>query len=88
MSQHKSRQTESACIATSKCVKSHNIMSLLRDMKLTSRDNIFLSRDNIFLSRDKSVDLNGFYHVARLCLNVCDIILSAYDKFLACDVIY
>ena len=47
MSQHcKSRQTESACIATSKCVK----VSLLRDMKP-------MSRDRIFLSRDKSVDL-------------------------------
>ena len=43
MSEHcKSRQTESASIATS---KSHNIMPLLRDMKLSSRD--------------KSVDLIG-----------------------------
>ena len=32
--------------------KSHNIMSLLRDMKL-------MSHDRIFLSRDKSVDLTG-----------------------------
>ena len=32
--------------------KSHNIMSLLRNMKL-------MSRDRIFLSRDKSVDLTG-----------------------------
>ena len=32
--------------------KSHNIMSLLHDMKL-------MSRDRIFLSRDKSVDLTG-----------------------------
>ena len=32
--------------------KSHNIMSLLRDMKL-------MSCDRIFLSRDKSVDLTG-----------------------------
>ena len=49
MSQHcKSRQTESACIAASK--KIHNIMSLLRDMKV-------VLRDRIFLSRDKSVDL-------------------------------
>ena len=46
-----SSQTESACIATSKCV-SHNIMSLLRDMKI-------MSRDRIFLSLDKSVDLTG-----------------------------
>ena len=45
MSQHcKSGQTESACIATSKCVKV-NIMSLLRDMKI--------------MSRDKNVDLTG-----------------------------
>ena len=52
MSQHcKSRQTESAFIAMSKC-KSHNIMSLLRDMKL-------MSRDRIFLSCDKNVDLTG-----------------------------
>ena len=27
-----------------------------------------------------------FYHVARHCSNVCDIIFSAYDKFLTCDV--
>ena len=53
--------------------KSHNIMSLLRDMKL--------------MSRDKNADLTGvFYHVARHYLNVCDIIFSVYDKFLACDV--
>ena len=32
--------------------KSHNIMSLLRDMKL-------VSRYTVFLSRDKSVDLTG-----------------------------
>ena len=32
--------------------KSHNIMSLLRDMKL-------MARDRKFLSRDKSVDLTG-----------------------------
>ena len=46
MSQHcKSSQTESAYIATSKMCKSHNIMSLQRDMKI--------------MSRDKSVDLTG-----------------------------
>ena len=54
--------------------KSHNIMSLLRDMKL-------MSRDRIFLSRDKSVDLIGVYHVARHYLNICDKIFSAFDKF-------
>ena len=48
--------------------KSHNIMSLLHDMKL-------VSSDRIFLSRDKSVDSN-----------VCDLIFSVCDKFLACDV--
>ena len=45
-----------------------------------------MSRDRIFLSRDKSVDLTGFYHFPRHCLNVCDIIFSACDKFLTCDV--
>ena len=41
-----SSQNETACNATSKCInKSHNIMSLLRDMKL--------------MSLDKSVDLSG-----------------------------
>ena len=45
MSQHcKSSQTESARVATSKCIKV-TTMSLLRDMKL--------------MSRDKSVDLTG-----------------------------
>ena len=53
-------------------------MSLLRDMKC-------MSRDRIFLSRDKSVDLIGVLS-CRETLNVCDIIFSAYDKFLACDV--
>ena len=64
MSQHcTSSQTESACIATSKCIKKcmycnfkmykiHNIMLFLRDMQL-------MSRDRIFLSRNKSVDLTG-----------------------------
>ena len=53
MSQHcKSGQTESACIATYKCIKITTLCQLLRDMKL-------MSRDRIFLSRDKSVDLNG-----------------------------
>ena len=47
-----SRQTESAYNATSKCIKVTTIMSLLRDMKLTSRD-------RIFLSHYKSVDLTG-----------------------------
>ena len=47
-----SGQTESACNATSKCIKVTTIMSLLRDMKL-------MSHDRIFLSRDKSVDLTG-----------------------------
>ena len=48
-----SSQNETACNATCKCInKSDNIISLLRDMKL-------MSRDRIFLSRDKSVDLSG-----------------------------
>ena len=52
LSQHgKCSQTESACIATSKH-KSHDIMFLLRDIKL-------LLCNRIFLSRDKSVDLDG-----------------------------
>ena len=38
-------------------VKSHNIMSLLRDIKL-------MSGDRIFLSCDKIVDLTGFHHDA------------------------
>ena len=50
-----------------KMYKSHNVMSLIRDMKL-------MSRDRIFLSCDKSVDLTGVYHVARHCFDVCDII--------------
>ena len=54
-------------------------MSLLRDMKL-------MSRDRIFLSLDKSVDLTGVLSCRETLLNVCDIIISAYDKFLACDV--
>ena len=47
------------------------------------------------MSRDKNVDFTGvlscrvtkmltlleFYHVARHCLNACDIIFSACDKF-------
>ena len=33
------------------------------------------------MSRDKSVDLTGVYHVARHCLNVCDIIFPVCDKF-------
>ena len=55
--------------------KSHNIMSLLGDMKL-------MSGDRIFLSRDKSVDLTGVLPY----LNACDVIFSGYDKFLTCDV--
>ena len=49
-----SSQTESACNATFKCTKvlMYLIMSLLRDMKL-------MSRNRLFLSRDKSVDLTG-----------------------------
>ena len=69
--QCKSSQTESAGIATSKRIKVTTV-SLLRDVKL--------------MSRDKSVDLTGVYHVVRHYLNVCDIIFSTYDKFLACDV--
>ena len=38
-------------------VLSHNIMSLLRDMKL-------MSRDRIFLSSDKSVDLGSYHFLA------------------------
>ena len=45
-----SSQTESEC--NFKMYKSHNIVSLLRDMKL-------MSRDRIFLSHDKCVDLTG-----------------------------
>ena len=37
-----SSQAESACNATSKCMKVTTIMSLLRDMKLMSRDRIFV----------------------------------------------
>ena len=54
-------------------------MSLLRDMKL-------MSRDRIFLPFGKIVYLSGIYHVARHCLNVYDIIFSACDKFLALHV--
>ena len=37
-----------------------------------------LLRDMKFLSHDKSIDLTS--------LNVCDIIISVYDKFIWCDV--
>ena len=56
-----------------------DMMSLLRDIK-------FVSHDRIFLLPDKSVDLTGVYHIKRHYLNVCDIIISAYDKVLRCDV--
>ena len=46
-------------------------MSLLRDKKL--------------MSRDKSVNWSLSCRTT-LSVNVCDIIFSAYDKFLACDV--
>ena len=47
-----SSQTESACNTTPKMYKSHNIMSLLRDMKLMSHDRIFCRA---------SVDLTGVF---------------------------
>ena len=50
-------------------------MSILRNMKLMPRDRI-----------TKVLTYLEFYHVARHCLDLCDIIFSAYDKFLACDV--
>ena len=59
--------------------KSHNIMLLPRDIKL-------MSRDRMFCRAAKVLTLLKFCHVGRHCLNVCDIIISAYDKFLSCDV--
>ena len=60
--------------------KSHNIMSLLRDIKR-------MSRDRIFLSHDKNVDFTG---VLLCCATLFECLrhnhLSLYDKFLACDV--
>ena len=43
--------------------KSHNVMSLLRDMKL-------MSRDRVFLSRNKSIDLTGVLCRATLRHNL------------------
>ena len=74
-----SSQTESACIAASKCIKVTKIMSLLRDMKL-------MSRDRIFLSRDKSVGLTGVL-LCRATLFEC--LRQNYlslRQVLACDV--
>ena len=54
-------------------------MSLLRDMKL-------VSRDTTFCHATKVSTLLEFSYVARHCLghclNVCDVIISGYDKFL------
>ena len=47
----KSRQTESACIATSKCGKSQHNVTPMRHEAHVAQQNI--------LSRDKSVDLTG-----------------------------
>ena len=49
-----------------------HIISILRDIKL--------------VSRNKSVDLAESYYVRQRCLNVSNMIISAYDKFLWCDV--
>ena len=46
-----------------------------------------MSRDRIFLSRDKSVDLTGDLSCRATLFERLRHIFSAYDKFLACDVI-
>ena len=73
MSQHcTSSQTENACIATSEGIKSqHNVTTM---------------RNETHVARQKVLTEREFYHVAQHCLNICDLIFSAYDKFLACDV--
>ena len=47
-----SSQTENACIATSKCIKSqHNVTSARHEIRVT--------RQNIFVESTKGVDLTG-----------------------------
>ena len=60
--------------------KSHNIMTLLRDMKL-------MSQDRIFLSRYKSVDLTGVL-ARRMIMFEClrHNLLSLRQVQPACDV--
>ena len=63
-------------------------MSLLCDMKFMSRDkSVDLScRATHLLSRDKSVDFTGVLSCHATLFECFDIIFSANDKFLACDV--
>ena len=81
MSQHgKSSQTESARIATSKCIQ---VTTLYHSSPTQHETHV---ARHMFLSRDKSVDLTGVSLCHATLLNVCDIIFSAYDKFLECEV--
>ena len=59
--------------------KRQNIMSLLRDMNPCHTTEYFCLATKVLTKLE-------FYHVVRHCVNVCDIIFSTYDKFLACDV--
>ena len=64
---------ENACIAASKC-RSQRV-TLLRDTKL-------MSRDRISQLATKTLIQLEFHHIALHSLHVCDITISAYDKFL------
>ena len=70
-----SGQTENAYITTSKCIK-----VTTKCHSYTTR-NSYRAREYLCHATTELTELE-FYHVARHCLNVCDIIISAQDKFL------
>ena len=48
--------------------------------------NVTPTRHETRVARPKVSTYLEFYHVAQFCLNICDIIISAYVKFLWCYV--